>query len=559
MIPNTWDIETRPRADRHVFLVGITWRGEDSAPKYHTTPDALWKYLSDCGGKWHAHNGGNYDVLLFARQLRAAGAKLVLQGSRVLSARTKTLDLRDSIKILPDSLESVGKTVGLPKIERTEAEYQNAKDDDETRAYARRDLETLRLGLQLALERMREFEPDREELPATLSAWGIERVRAAGWEPLADTSAEMLAAYGLTACLGPSERWRPALYGGRVEVLRREAASAYVADIRSSYTRSVFDGVPGRYLGRVRGGRRRGLLIAHVRAHVPASCEIPPLPFRAENGRLYFPTGTFEGWFCEPELELVEACGGRVDFLAAHAFERSDAPAEFAREAWRRREASTGFERFFWKSALNWCWGKPGEHPEHESLIFAPSPPRGGSPVPDCPDAWYVTRPSPPRFPHVAGAAWITSHARARLCRALWASSDPCYCDTDCVADPLPPPVAYGAGCGEWELENDGQPFEGCEFLAPKLYRVGAKVRAKGFGGAGGFARRLGPEHFSALSRGEPVEVHRLAKMRTLLRSGAAGMPVVVQQKRAHLRSHKRVFLPDGHSRPLSVNEIAYM
>jgi hypothetical protein len=526
----------------------------------------MFWYMRVNGGIWYGHNAGHYDTLFFLPELLRLRARFRCQQARIIAADVDGLSLRDSVKLIPTSLKEAGRALGLPKLERCgdsnhdedfceacDRGYREAVDDGETREYLIRDCEILRAALRRVRILM-----GVDRLPFTLAAYGIDRVKEAGHVPLV-TWRDVEDAPGpqrLLTALYASERWRPWMAGGRVEVFTEHLAVGYGADIHSSYTRSVFDGLPGR------PSKRGEFSLYRARVKVP-DMAVPPLPFRRDE-RLYFPTGSWEGHYCEPELEAAEEAGARVELLARHRFAREDAASILAREWWAKRERAEGFERLFYKCLLNWTWGKFGEHPVHEDMMVTNEPEPGWREYSRAHGIFLRDTISVPRLAHVAAAAWITSHARARLWRALNATPKRAYCDTDCVWAPRPPPVEYGPGCGQWGRETwkdargrEHAAHRDCLFAAPKVYAAGPKARAKGFSGVGGFARRATRSDVELLADGEGVELYGLLKLRGRIKKGGDSLPMISRMKKRVRLEENVPKRPEG--RPWTVKELEKM
>jgi hypothetical protein len=544
--------------------VGATWADADDGPRFWQSRAQMFAHMLRTGGVWYAHNGGHYDVLFFLPELLRRRARFRCQQARIIAADVEGLSLRDSVKLIPTSLKEAGKALGLPKLERCgdpkhdedfcaacERGYREARDNAETREYLARDCEILRVALRRVRVLM-----DVDKLPFTLAAYGIDRVKEAGHEPLVSWR-DVENAPGpmrLATALQASERWRPWMQGGRVEVFTPRLRWGYGADIHSSYTRSVFDGLPGQ-------PHRRGEFSLYRASVKVPDMDVPPLPYRAGE-RLFFPTGEWVGHYCEPELEAAESAGVKVRLITRHRFAREDAASILAREWWAKREDAEGFERLYYKCLLNWTWGKFGEHPEHEDMLVTDEPDIGWREYSRAHGIFLRDSLSVPRLAHVAAAAWITSHARARLWRALDATPERAYCDTDCVWAPAPPPVEYGPGCGQWGRETwkdargrEHAAHEDCLFAAPKVYAAGPKARAKGFSGVGGFARRATRSDVELLADGESVELYQFMKLRGRIKKGGDSLPLIGRMK-------KRVRLEENvpkraENRPWSVNELA--
>lgn len=550
-----YDIEAR---DWVRFAVAATWREGDGGPVYHTSARALYDYMRAKGGRWYAHNGGNYDVLFLLGALVHDGATIVTQGSRVLRATVgrgeRALHLLDSVKLLPARLAQIGDAVGLPKLEQ---DYDAVADNVETRRYLARDCEILLKAILWFRELC------GGEVPATLATWGIQQIRSYGHPPL---RGEL------------NHAFRACVFGGRTEVFRTGLEGKITAaDIRSSYARSAMEPLPGRYLG---VGARAGALHLYFGAVRVPRMHVPPLPFR-HGGRTYYPTGEWSAWVTEVEMEALREAGGDMTVREIHAFAPCDAASRYVRWAWERREVSKGFERLFYKSALNWTLGKLLERTEREKIVkldddelaYAIDRHPHGTVVPFAPDLglYQVPTRAVPVLGHTVAGAWVTGHARARLWRGFVSGrGDPGYGDTDSLIADYRPPLDYGDGCGQWSVEAE---FRGrARFEAPKVYYLEdaagepVRARAKGFSALGGSPEesdRVDRDTVVRLGMGQKAPLRRLLKCRQVAaayrRERSAGWEPRVLEQEKGLRDDtpaKRRFDERGRSRPFDVAEL---
>lgn len=554
-----YDIEARGAVK---FVVAATLVEGDSLPRFHTSIRHLYEYMRASGvRRWYAHNGGNYDILFLLPFLCAERCTFRVQGSRVIGARVgtgnATTEFLDSVKLLPTRLADIAAALGMAKVEIDD--FETITDTDDVRARCAVDCDIL----LRALVRVRDI---AGELPATLASWGIGQV----------------AAYGQPALpLSLSEAFRPAVFGGRVEVFQEhvgahEPVPLYVSDVRSEYPSIAAGALPGRYKGV--GAGLSGLHLYYGRVHVPSSLPIPPIPFRRpDDDRIVFPTGSWNAWLCEPEVQFLLELGGRFDVYETHTFAPCFAAAKFVQEHWtgRQNAAPGSFESLWHKACLNWTLGKFSEYPEREvlqSYESAKDVPASAELYLDGLDLYKVTRKSAPRLAHTVAGAWITSGGRCVVGRALCSIPEwSAYCDTDAVFSWMKRPnVVYGKGLGEWDAEVDGVVGR-AHFAAPKTYYLEQadgtpiKARAKGFSSFGRNpeeSERIDRDLVVALAAGKSVPVKRLMKAKEIFRAGGQNEEADlkfsdVNEKSMHFgRPGKRYKFADGTTRPYSIDEV---
>ncbi|MHA2066788.1 MAG: DNA polymerase, partial [Candidatus Thorarchaeota archaeon] len=99
---------------------------------------------------------------------------------------------------------------------------------------------------------------------------------------------------------------RKAYVASRVEVYEHECHNADYWDINSSFPYAMTFDAPGE-VAKVSDRYEEGKLsLCHARIKVP-DCDLPSVPFRTQDSRIYFPVGEWEGWFSNIDLELLSA------------------------------------------------------------------------------------------------------------------------------------------------------------------------------------------------------------------------------------------------------------
>lgn len=370
---------------------------------------------------------------------------------------------------------------------------------------------------------------------------------------------------------------RQAYYGGRVEVFRTGHTTTdptiHYGDVNSMYPFAMLQPMP---IGRVayfKGSANLERLakhrigFVHCDVQIPTSCYLPPLPYRHE-GKLIFPVGRFTGTWDWTELASLKRVGGRI--LKVHEsvwFRQKVIFAEYVHTLYALRDKSLpGYSEpiaFLAKLLLNSLYGKFGMGEEREKVHLNPS----DSDLVDLKlrpmmaeedSIWLEKVVCQPAYVIPQISAHITAVSRTILWSAMMDILDKghriYYCDTDSIISSFPFP--HSTKLGEIKLEDTI-----CEarFVAPKLYSYTSveghkKARAKGF--SRGFSDiKTSPEDIENLLSGESIESTTLTKMRTVLRSGQ-GPTNVVRDKQLRSDKSKRILLPDGNTKPITIGGI---
>lgn len=442
--------------------------------------------------RWWAHFGGIFDHLIVLPLLLASGWEgHALStgpggglGTLDMHKGKRRLLLRDSGRVLTDSVAKIGALVGLPKIKEDRSNLE-ALSWQRLREYCERDCHVVMRGLQYLKTLLREQGGELRDTLASCSATIVRRqvipLDAWGWTHEDDHTAAR------------------AYAGGWVDVFRHESEDGAVGDINSAYPAAMTKPLPTRCTGRGRGALRERspseLYIVHARVKQPSP--LGALFHREQSGplagKLLFPQGEFSGVWTLEELENAATVAGvdySINWWVSYAAEPWLEP--LMRKWYARRAASENeLERYILKLLLNSLSGKLIERGEYETIttewaqvLRAEKEGRGwnlrelkGG------GAFYVIEePSLGPLRHAAAAAHVTARARSQVCGALHAASQPAYCDTDSLH-------------GRWDFATDQKALGGWKlearytkavYAAPKLYAVEIPgkpfyVRAKGF------------------------------------------------------------------------------
>lgn len=345
---------------------------------------------------------------------------------------------------------------------------------------------------------------------------------------------------------------RQSYIASRVEKYRSRLTNGFMMDINSSFAASMLRELPAEVVAEDKRlpdvGKKGAVYAAELTVSVP-EMYIPPLPLRTTwpvKG-IFFPTGTWRGWFTTPDVELLVEAGGRVlDVHRVFHFRPFTELRDYAQTIYGLREEATRTndpaERWL-KLLLVALYGKFGERDRRAELIFNPDfttldkylngeiindydddgnivSEQFGGMQPIVGNLWEREHRQRPAHRHVILSSFITADARARLTRFNWQEEKiggrATYSDTDAVCGTKKLPTGTKLG----ELKPEAL-IEEAEFHAPKVYTYrgfkagqnweqGApitKTKAKGFS-------RVGDDDWKLLMQGKPIRQQRMASMR---------------------------------------------
>lgn len=490
-----WDIETVHWREI-VSVCGVSSDGESVIA--HSIPEYLEKarrkgWLTADTRHW-AHYGGIFDHLLAWEHV--AGTWILRDGksgtgfglwSADFVQKDVVWQLRDSARIMPQSLAAIGKAFGLEKIEVDRGAI-HLLSQQETDSYCLRDCEVLLNAVMRFAEFVR---GDGAVLRDTIASTAATIVRLShlpadlwGW----DAGLDAIAA--------------EAYYGGRVERFRTELGPGRVYDINSSYPARMLLPLPTKHVATSERPRKGLWHFAHCTIRVPEDCYIPPLPYRGATrkelaGKLLFPVGEWSAYYTREEIELAQECGADVQYHTVWHYETAPFLAPLIERWWDvRKQSSDPAIKVITKLLMNSISGKLIEWGEYESVTENPhtadkAVSEGEKvrlyPVRTKSGEWVTYYGVSSRrsgvLRHAAAAASILAGARATLHRGMAEAQKTgtvAYCDTDSVlTDGI---LQESQELGRFKLEKT---FDCAEFLAPKLYAYGGDnditIRAKGF------------------------------------------------------------------------------
>lgn len=519
---------------------------------YRTVIDFLnGELTSDNRGRWfYAHAGGLADfqfvlqMLLKSSSYRITGS---FSGSSAIIVRVtrgkNSWTFVDSYWLLREKLRNIGKWIGIHK----------GNEDESVEFYSSATIEQLReyneIDCVILFEAIAQFESVLLELGGMLkmtqASCAMDLFRRRFLKRDIDTSMQV------------NRIARHAYVASRVEVLATECDDAYYYDINSSFPYAMTMPVPGDLIGTYRKRLPdRGIYLADVTLTVPDSF-LPPLP-RRFGGRIFFPVGTWRGWFTSVDIELLLANGGTIETVhESMAFEPITDLRDYALTLYDLRKRSEGFFKVACKYLLNSLYGKFAESEFKSGLVANPeTPPNNGTML--MPGIFIVEREVPVPHMHVPISAHITAIARRTIYEYMSCASEVHYCDTDGFSTTSQ--YQSGNGLGELKLEKY---IRHGRFVQAKVYHLDGTlaesgkdlgddgVKAKGFS-------RMTLAKMNRLINGDDIEYVRMARIKEVLRSGNTAPRESVIRKRLHRENiSKRFFYPDGQSRAWHVDELA--
>jgi DNA polymerase type B, organellar and viral len=371
---------------------------------------------------------------------------------------------------------------------------------------------------------------------------------------------------------------REAYHASRVEVFEPVCFDSDYYDVNSSFPYAMTFDAPGnvdRICKRLRDGE---LGLSRARVSIP-ECDVPPAPFRGKDSRVYFPTGIWESWFSNTDLELIEERGGQIlDIRQSIAFEPFSELRDYAQTIydWRKSSKDEAL-RVVLKFLLNSLYGKFGEGSQKQEVVINPGPeffelperePGGLGREMLLPGVHAVVEEKEIAHAHVPIAMHITAVARKVLYNYIAEAPKVYYCDTDGFAVPGYSKLPTSPELGGLKLEKH---IFRAEWAAPKLYAYQEEeggpwtVKGKGFsrvkerdsvGEFTGKTRRMNYEDFRELLEHKDVYLDQFGRLRALWRDGVTAPRERVVEK-TYVGKVRPKRAPHGQTtRPWKVSEL---
>lgn len=451
-----------------------------------------------------AHWGGRYDHRFIIAEATNLGWQweTIQSGGLIIIVSVfhpsgREIRFCESARLMPDSVEKIGKTVGLPKLDADRSHMENMSFS-EALEYCFRDCDIVLKGLQYMKSALTAVNADFAYTLASIATRWVRRSGIVDWKRFYERKQGRLV---YRQDISEADEWCfPAFQGGRVEIFRASRlmpnrvfkGPLYYYDFRSSYPWSMQFDLPCYFEGYKAPNERteRALEtcgISEATVTVPSDTYLPVLGIR-HQGRLVFPVGTMRGKWTNIELLEAYRAGAKVEIHAQARYRAKSFLFPFVKTFYKLRQdaiaAGDEFRSYAYKIALNSLYGKLTETVERSSTLFGPDRMREAinagktvTPTPT-PGVYAVTHESVGPFRLVAAGCYVTARSRLLLYRAL----QKClalggrifYCDTDSIITDVLLPEEPEA-LGNLKLEHT---FQEMEIVSPKVYR-GITVQGK--------------------------------------------------------------------------------
>jgi hypothetical protein len=498
-LSGTFDIEC---AAWDQFRLGACYRGFAGSEKIFYDADEMIDYMRGHGGTWYGHAAGIYDSLLVVDRLTSRGIKFQADeaAQRITRLVCGALNLRDSYSLFPAPLDDLCGMINrpVPKLPwscicsrdcggycQIPARTAAGKHDPDLEDYCVADCRDLYDGIAKLMERTA---ADGIDLRGTLgsTAWAHAKMRL-----------------GLPDAEFPSwdiwRRIRLADKPGRLFIIRPTAdGPGSHSDIINAYPAALQRAeLPVGECSEVGGRRAMGALVQALpgiysaTVRVPDDCFLPPLPWKI-GGRTVYPTGTFSGTWCLPELAAAADRG--VEILECHSAIIWEAAipvfGDLMTELYALRKSAgkrTAYGQWLSRLAKALC-GKLAEGPERSRVLAFPERVklctrdrgcRNGctgrcrryTPIDLFGRIWSAPYWKLPPSAHVHWSAYLRAHTRIQLLTEAerFGESDLVYGNTDSlwtIGRKLPSPI--GDDLGHWERKHGWTQWQ-CR--APSVYR----------------------------------------------------------------------------------------
>jgi hypothetical protein len=467
---------------------------------FTNVPDYLsWLFSSEFKGShvW-AHWGGHYDHRFIIAQVTKPGWswQTIQSGNLLIIIKVRNPQGREilfceSARLMPDSVEKIGKTVGLPKldVDRSHIERLSFK---ETSEYCLRDCEIVLLGLQYIRGSFSKVDADFAYTLASISTRWVRRSKVIDWMKFYEKVGEKFV-YS-TQQLKADEFCLPAYYGGRVEVFKSGyfKKELFHYDVTSSYPWSMTHPLPLYFRGfhpppkNIENALEQ-CGISDATVYIPkGSMYVPILPVRFQN-KLIFPEGKFRGRWTNVELLQLYKLKHKGIQIFIHGQARFDKLAflkpfvdTFYGLRKKAKESNDEFQSYAYKILLNSLYGKLVENVERKSILYGAmvneSIKKYGSrhiEQTQIPGIYALHTQSRGPFRHVAAGCYVTAYSRLKLLEgletSLKAGGKIYYCDTDSIITDKEIKSFGSSDLGGFKLENV---LTEAEFVCPKVYRI---------------------------------------------------------------------------------------
>ena len=275
----------------------------------------------------YAHFGGSFDHLFWLSWLKKHndeyGFEIMPVQSSIQAIKvwrrpedpeapiTERWEFLDSFKLFPMGLDKLCQTFGLAG--KVEQDLDVHEDDPSWKVYLKQDCIALADGLTKIhdlIEQRLGGEVGMTTPSTSMKLFRRKYLGKGGTPKRLPRYTHWPDCKNKEECTGCAEEWiRKGYFGGRTEMFETFGERLHYYDINSSYVAAMREEMPvgNRMVTTTLDWRMADKHVGFVECSVdiPEGCVLPPLPFRAQTGKLIFPTGKFTGIWSTNELKLL--------------------------------------------------------------------------------------------------------------------------------------------------------------------------------------------------------------------------------------------------------------
>jgi DNA polymerase type B, organellar and viral len=459
-----------------------------------------WLFTRFPGEHVWSHWGGHYDMrfIIAEAYYRGWGWKVHLSGPLIViltirDHKGKEINFCESARLMPDSLEKIGKSVGIEKIDLDRTKM-HTYDMEMVVSYCFNDCKILMRGLQDMRKTLVSAGCDFAYTLASICTRYIRRSGVLEWHRFYETKNGCVT-YS-SKVLEADEFCMPAYFGGRVEVFKAgKFKNLYYYDITSSYPWSMTHELPA-YFRRFQPPNKNLEQALNVCGISDATIFIPRgtlyapvLPVRYQ-GKLGFPEGWFRGRWANVELKAFwqrtrKNPNVKITIHGQAVYEPLAFLKPFVETFYQlRQKAMTDedeFRKYAFKICLNSVYGKLVESIQKRSILHGDMAREAmdtygveAMKMTPVPGVWALDSESDGPFRHVAAGCYVTARSRLRLLEGIEhcikMGAQVYYCDTDSIITDKPVfGLRENKELGMFSIETQ---IAEAEIFCPKVYKL---------------------------------------------------------------------------------------
>lgn len=364
-----FDCETFSRDARPEGFAFCCMTGRNYRKVFHTIEDFKQEIFSGRFSKKHIFcHWAEFDLnVIFGNIKINLDRQSIFNGSTFICAQKHNVSFADSLNIYKTSVKEIGSQLGFEKLELPQKFGQGKKV-----AITKEDIEYCYRDCDIVFQALSKIFLEVQSIRPTLAGLAMIYYRRF-YQPFDFMYNEL------------SMKFFDSYYGGRVEAFKIGKTYSYKYDINSMYPFAMVKvKFPNpKHVKKSKANDLEGLL--HTMKFYEGQATITVnhkyhefgfLPVRSE-GKLKFPSGTFTGTWCFPEIRFALK-HKIIDIVEIHEVLRShrmDSPFKnFANDLYEARLTVTGIEKVIKKNLMNSLYGKFGQRQKFLEIYYEEVP-----------------------------------------------------------------------------------------------------------------------------------------------------------------------------------------